>query len=183
MLWRAEPSYARPRAKSTAMERIGRGHGRSHGKPPCSGWMEGRGRTIPAPFVVQCGAMVAQPGLPGRRRAPIFTAPTLPSREPTMRPAPTLLVLAAAAAFGGFAATVIRDAVQSPARAAEPATAQAVPMVAALPMAVEGQPMPSLAPMLQRVTPSVVSVQAAQRRQVRPFGNDPFFRRMVPDLS
>ncbi|MGY1411196.1 MULTISPECIES: Do family serine endopeptidase [unclassified Luteimonas] len=100
-----------------------------------------------------------------------------------MRPAPTLLVLAAAAAFGGFAATVIRDAVQSPARAAEPATAQAVPMVAALPMAVEGQPMPSLAPMLRRVTPSVVSVQAAQRRQVSPFGNDPFFRRMFPDLS
>src|SRR5690606_6302709 len=82
-----------------------------------------------------------------------------------------------------FAATAIRDALQSPAVAAEPATAQAVPMVAALPMAVDGQPMPSLAPMLQRVTPSVVSVQAAQRRQVSPFGNDPFFRRMFPDLS
>jgi serine protease DegQ len=100
-----------------------------------------------------------------------------------MRPAPTLLVLAAAAAFGGFAATAIRDAVQAPAQAAEPAAALPVPAVAALPMAVDGQAMPSLAPMLQRVTPSVVSVQAAQRRQVSPFGNDPFFRRMFPELS
>jgi serine protease DegQ len=100
-----------------------------------------------------------------------------------MRPAPTLLVLAAAAAFGGFAATAIRDAVQAPAQAAEPAAALPVPTVAALPMAVDGQAMPSLAPMLQRVTPSVVSVQAAQRRQVSPFGNDPFFRRMFPELS
>ncbi|HRO26207.1 MAG TPA: trypsin-like peptidase domain-containing protein [Luteimonas sp.] len=87
----------------------------------------------------------------------------------------TLLALTVAAAFGGFAATAIRDAMQSPALATAPA--------AALPMAVDGQPMPSLAPMLKRVTPSVVSVQAAQRRQVSPFGNDPFFRRMFPDLS
>ncbi|WP_202843121.1 Do family serine endopeptidase [Luteimonas saliphila] len=101
-----------------------------------------------------------------------------------MRPAPTLLVLAAAAAFGGFAATAIRDAMQSPAQAAEPAApALPVPTVAALPTTVDGQALPSLAPMLRRVTPSVVSVQAAQRRQVSPFGNDPFFRRMFPELS
>ncbi len=100
-----------------------------------------------------------------------------------MRPAPTLLVLAAAAAFGGFAATAIRDMVQAPASAAGPAAALPVPAVAALPTAVDGQPLPSLAPMLRRVTPSVVSVQAAQRRQVSPFGNDPFFRRMFPELS
>ncbi len=99
-----------------------------------------------------------------------------------MRPAPTLLVLAAAAAFGGFAATAIREAVQPPAHAAEPATAP-VPVLAALPMAVDGQAMPSLAPMLRRVTPSVVSVHAAQRRQVSPFGADPFFRRMFPELT
>ncbi len=102
-----------------------------------------------------------------------------------MRPAPTLLVLAAAAAFGGFAATAIRDAMQSPARAADPPPAAAlpVPTVAALPTAVDGQVLPSLSPMLKRVTPSVVSVQAAQKRQVSPFGNDPFFRRMFPELS
>src|SRR5690606_12002127 len=102
-----------------------------------------------------------------------------------MRPAPTLLVLAAAAAFGGFAATAIRDALHAPASATEPAAASALtaPAVAALPAAVDGQPMPSLAPMLKRVTPSVVSVHAAQRRQVSPFGNDPFFRPMFPELS
>ncbi|HMA14333.1 MAG TPA: Do family serine endopeptidase, partial [Kiloniellaceae bacterium] len=93
-------------------------------------------------------------------------------------------VLAAAAAFGGFAATAIRDVVQTPARAGEPvAAALPVPTMAALPAAVDGQALPSLAPMLKRVTPSVVSVQAAQRRQVSPFGNDPFFRRMFPELS
>ena len=98
----------------------------------------------------------------------------------------TLLALTAAAAFGGFAATAIRDAVQQPVwgqPAPAPVAAQAVPAVAALPSAIDGQPMPSLAPMLKRVTPSVVSVQAAQRRQVSPFGNDPFFRRMFPELS
>ncbi|HRN62584.1 MAG TPA: trypsin-like peptidase domain-containing protein, partial [Luteimonas sp.] len=96
----------------------------------------------------------------------------------------TLLALTVAAAFGGFAATAIRDAMQSPALATAPAAAPAaLPAAAPLPMAVDGQPMPSLAPMLKRVTPSVVSVQAAQRRQVSPFGNDPFFRRMFPDLS
>ena len=100
-----------------------------------------------------------------------------------MRPAPTLLVLALAAAFGGFAATAIRDAVQSPAQAAMPVAAAPVPAVAALPAAIDGEALPSLAPMLKRVTPSVVSVQTAQRQQVSPFGNDPFFRRMFPELS
>src|SRR5690606_30274972 len=81
-----------------------------------------------------------------------------------MRPAPTLLVLAAAAAFGGFAATAIRDALHAPASATEPAAASALPApaVAALPAAVDGQPMPSLAPMLKRVTPSVVAAMASR---------------------
>src|SRR5690606_25664838 len=110
-----------------------------------------------------CRDRVPRPSCPCPRHC-------LKPRTATMRPAPTLLVLAAAAAFGGFAATVIRDAVQSPAQAAEPATpALPVPTVAALPTAVDGQALPSLAPMLRRVTPSVVSVQAAQRRQVSPF--------------
>ncbi len=97
-----------------------------------------------------------------------------------MRPLPTLLVLAVTAAFGGFAATAIRDALTQPA-AAEPAPAQAsVPMVGQLPASVAGQPVPSLAPMLQRVMPAVVSVNSKQRVRVRtPFDNDPAFRRMM----
>jgi serine protease DegQ len=100
-----------------------------------------------------------------------------------MRPVPAVLALIAAAAFGGFAATALREAaVEPPAHAAEPAAA-ALPAGAALPVAVEGQMMPSLAPMLQRVTPAVVSVQTRQRVRVSPFGNDPFFRRMFPELT
>ena len=93
----------------------------------------------------------------------------------------TLLALTAAAAFGGFAATAIRDVVDQPAAAA-PSVA-AVPTMAALPTAIDGQALPSLAPMLKTVTPSVVSVHTKQRVRVSPFGNDPFFRRMFPELS
>lgn len=103
-----------------------------------------------------------------------------------MRPLPTLLALTAAAAFGGFAATAIRDGLEAPAQAAPPAplpAIAAVPAVAALPTAVDGQIMPSLAPMLQRVTPSVVSVHSKQKVNVSPFGNDPRLRRMFPELS
>lgn len=94
--------------------------------------------------------------------------------------APLLLALTAAAAFGGFAATWVRETLQTPAIAAPAAT---VPTVAALPGSVDGQALPSLAPMLQRVTPAVVSVHSKQRIRVSPFGNDPFFRRMFPDLT
>src|SRR3970282_3005813 len=45
------------------------------------------------------------------------------------------------------------------------------------------QPLPSLAPMLVRVTPAVVSVQAKQRVRINPFGNDPMLRRMFPELT
>ncbi|MDH5824938.1 Do family serine endopeptidase [Luteimonas sp. RD2P54] len=116
-----------------------------------------------------------------------------------MRPLPTLLALVAAAAFGGLAAVAIGDGLRAPAQAqdapapvfntpaATPAGAREVPpgLVggAALPMAVDGQPMPSLAPMLQRVTPAVVSVNNKRVVRVSPFGNDPFFRRMFPELS
>jgi len=50
---------------------------------------------------------------------------------------------------------------------------------AALPAAVDGQPLPSLAPLLDRVTPAVVNVYSATRVRVRtsPFLDDPFFRR------
>lgn len=56
---------------------------------------------------------------------------------------------------------------------------------ASLPAAVDGQPLPSLAPMLERVTPAVVNINSSQRVRVRnPFFDDPFFRRFfdVPDV-
>ncbi|HWS27490.1 MAG TPA: DegQ family serine endoprotease [Xanthomonadales bacterium] len=52
------------------------------------------------------------------------------------------------------------------------------PVFAALPAEVEGQPMPSLAPMLERTTAAVVNVSSKTRVQVRnPFFDDPFFQR------
>jgi serine protease Do/serine protease DegQ len=50
---------------------------------------------------------------------------------------------------------------------------------AALPTAVEGQPLPTLAPMLQRVTPAVVNIATVGRVRIEqnPLLNDPFFRR------
>lgn len=100
-----------------------------------------------------------------------------------MRHAPlkTLLALTVAAGFGGFAATAIREGLESPAHAEPPA---AVPVMAAtLPVAVDGQPVPSLAPMLQKVTPAVVSVHTKQRVRIRsPFADDPMFRRLFPNV-
>ncbi len=107
--------------------------------------------------------------------------PTTPTLHPEpMRTAPTLLVLIAAGAFGGFAATTLVAGL--PQAQASPATV-ATPTMAALPGSVDGQPLPSLAPMLKRVMPSVVSVHTKQRVRVSPFGGDPFFRRMFPELS
>ena len=104
-----------------------------------------------------------------------------------LRPFPTLIALSAAAAFGGFAATGLNDLLQKPALAA-PSAAAAVPAAAALPTAVDGQVLPSLAPMLKRVTPAVVSVYSRQTVRVAsplgPFGDDPVFRRIlgIPDM-
>src|SRR5690554_1310755 len=49
---------------------------------------------------------------------------------------------------------------------------------AALPASVDGQPLPSLAPILEEVMPAVVNVHTRTRVQVRtsPFFDDPFFR-------
>ena len=48
---------------------------------------------------------------------------------------------------------------------------------AALPASVAGQPMPSLAPMLQKVTPAVVNISTKTRVAVRdPYFDDPMFR-------
>ena len=92
----------------------------------------------------------------------------------------TLLALSAAAAFGGFAATSLNHLLDQPATAAPAAAVAAtVPTAAALPTAVNGTPMPSLAPMLKRVLPAVVSVNTKQRVRVNsPFGDDPVLRRM-----
>ena len=55
----------------------------------------------------------------------------------------------------------------------------------ALPAAVDGEVLPSLAPMLEKVTPAVVNVASKRSVQVRsPFMDDPFFRRFfgMPDI-
>lgn len=101
------------------------------------------------------------------------------------RPLAVLAALAAAAAFGGFAATALQSPL-APAQAREGASgaAAAVPAVAGtLPGAVAGAPVPSLAPMLKRVLPAVVSVHSTQRVRIsNPFANDPLFRRMFPNV-
>ncbi len=49
---------------------------------------------------------------------------------------------------------------------------------AGIPPAIDGQPLPSLAPMIERVTPAVVNINTKTRVQVRdPFFDDPVFRR------
>ncbi|MCW4456582.1 Do family serine endopeptidase [Flavobacterium sp. MXW15] len=97
-----------------------------------------------------------------------------------MRPLPTLLTLALAAAFGGFTATAINAHLDN---RAEATTATALPATTSLPAAVAGQPVPSLAPMLERTMPAVVSVNTKQVVRVRnPFFDDPFFRRLFPQV-
>jgi Do/DeqQ family serine protease len=57
-------------------------------------------------------------------------------------------------------------------------------VIGALPIAVEGAPLPTLAPVLERVTPSVVNIYTQTRVRIRsPLLDDPFFRRFfnVPD--
>lgn len=102
-----------------------------------------------------------------------------------MRPLPTLLTLSLAAAFGGFAATGINAWMDNRAEAAPAgaSTTFSFPAAAALPAAVAGQPVPSLAPMLQQAMPAVVSVNTKQVVRVRnPFFNDPILRRLFPQV-
>ena len=98
-----------------------------------------------------------------------------------MRPLPTLLTLALAAAFGGFVASAINAHLDNRAEAAP--VSLTIPATAALPAAVAGQAVPSLAPMLERAMPAVVSVNTKQVVRVRnPYFNDPFFRRLFPEV-
>ncbi|SBV37890.1 serine endoprotease, periplasmic [uncultured Stenotrophomonas sp.] len=97
-----------------------------------------------------------------------------------MRPFPTLLTLALAAAFGGFTASAINAHLDN---RAEAATTPLLPTTSALPASVAGQPVASLAPMLERAMPAVVSVNTKQVVRVRnPFFDDPFFRRLFPQV-
>ena len=58
----------------------------------------------------------------------------------------------------------------------------APPAFAALPPAVDGQPMPSLAPMLAKVTPAVVNISTKTRVRARdPYFDDPLFRQLFGD--
>ena len=54
----------------------------------------------------------------------------------------------------------------------------ALPSGAALPVQVDGQPLPSLAPMLERVTPAVVNISTVSivRSEDHPLLREPFFR-------
>ena len=58
------------------------------------------------------------------------------------------------------------------------ALAAALPAGATLPSAIDGQPLPSLAPMLERSTPAVVNISTSTelRPDQSPLLNDPFFR-------
>ncbi|MGH8083536.1 MAG: Do family serine endopeptidase, partial [Lysobacter sp.] len=72
---------------------------------------------------------------------------------------------------------------QAPAQASPAAAVLPLPTTAALPASVGAQNLPSLAPMLEKVTPAVVSVHTKQTVRIRnPFANDPFFRRMFPNI-
>ena len=56
--------------------------------------------------------------------------------------------------------------------------------LAALPASMDGEQLPSLAPVLEKVTPSVVNIYTQTRVRVRsPLMDDPFFRRFfnIPD--
>ncbi len=55
----------------------------------------------------------------------------------------------------------------------------AAPALAGLPVAVDGEALPTLAPMLKRITPAVVNIATQSRVRVRlnPLLSDPFFRR------
>jgi serine protease Do/serine protease DegQ len=65
--------------------------------------------------------------------------------------------------------------------------AASLPLAAALPPTVDGEPLPSLAPMLERTTPAVVNIatRGKSRRRIELPLNDPFFRRFfdLPELE
>lgn len=105
-----------------------------------------------------------------------------------MRPIPAFLSLLCAATLGGLLALQFRATVdprEPAASASMPLEAAIAPARAALPPEIGGQALPSLAPMLQGVTPAVVSIQSKHIVRVRnPLAQDPFFRQFfgIPDM-
>ncbi len=101
-----------------------------------------------------------------------------------MRPATAPLALLAAGLIGGLAALALsgqasRPAQATPAAPLPPAAVDALAAPPGLPAAVDGQPLPSLAPMLERVTPAVVNIHSRQVERVRnPIAEDPMLRRL-----
>ncbi len=95
---------------------------------------------------------------------------------------PTLAFALVAAGFGWLGAALHDDRAPAPLQGLVAAPAHA----AGLPASIDGQPLPSLAPMLERVMPAVVNVYTASRVQVRqsPMFDDPFFRHFfgIPDM-
>ncbi len=107
-----------------------------------------------------------------------------------MRPVtlPAVLALLLAAVGGGYLMHRIDSAPVAAAHASASAVDLAIApaQAAALPTQVaNGQPLPSLAPMLQNVTPAVVNIQSKKVVRVNnPLSQDPLFRQMfgIPDM-
>jgi len=96
------------------------------------------------------------------------------------RPFPPLFGLILAAAVGGFVALAIHAHLDNPALASAPLPP---PVATAQPITVAGAPAPSLAPMLEKALPAVVSVNTRQVVRVRnPYFDDPFFQRLFPQV-
>ena len=102
--------------------------------------------------------------------------------SPSRSRASFLALALVAACFGWLGAALHDDRVPAALHGVVAAPAHA----AGLPASVDGQPLPSLAPMLEQVMPAVVNVYTASRVQVRqsPMFNDPFFRHYfgIPDM-
>lgn len=63
-------------------------------------------------------------------------------------------------------------------------TAQGVACAGTLPENVNGQPLPSLSPMLERVTPSVVNITTEGKQKLDDsLANDPFFKRFFENIQ
>ncbi|HUD40916.1 MAG TPA: DegQ family serine endoprotease [Dokdonella sp.] len=92
----------------------------------------------------------------------------------------TLAVAATAIALAGFVAGSALHENAAPV-ARQLSDHLIAPAGAALPASLDGQPLPSLAPMLERVTPAVVNINTKTRVRVR---RDPFFEHFfgLPDM-
>lgn len=82
--------------------------------------------------------------------------------------------------FIGFDSARFRAGIKAQTGVAFALMTLSMTVAAALPAAVDGQTLPSLAPVLERVMPAVVNVNTETRVQVSsPFSRDPFLRRFL----